>query len=110
MPTDRDAATVLDMVMAARRILEFKSGMDYEAFENDAKTQSAIIHQVLVLGEASKRLSEDYRSAHGDIPWSGAARMRDKMVHHYDIVEPREVWEAAETDIPALLAQLEALL
>lgn len=52
MPPERDAATLLDIVTAARLILEFKEGLDYPRFEADAKTQSAMIHQFLIIGEA----------------------------------------------------------
>jgi uncharacterized protein with HEPN domain len=42
--------------------------LDKPAFLNDLKTQSAILHQLLVLGEAVKRLSEGFRTSHPAIP------------------------------------------
>jgi len=110
MPPERDAATLLDIVTAARLILEFMEGLDYPRFEADAKTQSAMIHQFLIIGEATKRLSDPFTTAHVEIPWTAIARMRDKMIHHYEAVDLREVWRAAETDVPSLLASLEPLL
>lgn len=110
MPPERDAATLLDIVTAARLILDFKEGLDYEQFEADTKTQSAMIHQFLIIGEATKRLSDPFRAAHPMIPWQAIARMRDKMIHHYEAVDLREVWKAAETDVPSLVASLEPLL
>jgi uncharacterized protein with HEPN domain len=107
MPADRDQAWVLDIMIAARLILQFKQGMDCAAFLEDLKTQSAIIHQLLVIGEATKRLSGVYKAAHPSVPWDDIARMRDKMIHHYEGVNRQEVWKAAESDIPALLAYLE---
>ncbi|MBE3069798.1 MAG: DUF86 domain-containing protein [Planctomycetes bacterium] len=109
MPLDRDPAAVLDIVTAARLILEFKRGMDFATFASDAKTLSAIIHQLLIIGEATKRLSAEFKAAHPAIPWQDVARMRDKMIHHYEEVNRREVWRAAETDIPALLDALAPL-
>jgi uncharacterized protein with HEPN domain len=108
MPPDRDQATILDIVTAGRLILEFKQGLDHAAFLEDLKTQSAIIHQLLVIGEAAKRLSAAYKTAHPAVPWDDIARMRDKMVHHYEGINREEVWRAAEADIPALLARLES--
>ena len=55
MPPDRDTATVLDMAGAARLIADFVKGMDFEAFRADARTQSAVIPQLLVIGEAARR-------------------------------------------------------
>ena len=110
MPPDRDRATVLDIVAAARLVLQFVRGLDYAGFLADRKTQSAVIHQLLVIGEAAKRLSPEFKSAHAGIPWQSIARMRDKMIHHYDAVDIREVWKAIEADIPKLLAAVEPLV
>jgi uncharacterized protein with HEPN domain len=106
MPLDFDKSLLLDMDRACRLILQFKSGLDEAAFRLDEKTQSAVIHQLLILGEATKRLSEEFRSQHPQIPWSDIARMRDKMIHHYQEVNLREVWLAAQKDVPNLLSHL----
>ena len=53
----RDAASLLDIVQAAELIVEFMQGIDRAAFERDLKTQSAVLHQLMVMGEAVKRLS-----------------------------------------------------
>jgi len=53
----RDEATLLDIAQTARRVVEFSQGMDKAAFEIDYKTQSAVMHQLMVMGEAVKRHS-----------------------------------------------------
>ncbi|MBN1815652.1 MAG: DUF86 domain-containing protein [Anaerolineae bacterium] len=106
----RDEATLLDIVQAARLVVEFKRGMDKPAFLADAKTQSAILHQLMVIGEAVKRLSQDFRARHPQVPWALIAAMRDKLIHAYDIVDLDEVWKTAEVDVPDLLSAIELLL
>jgi uncharacterized protein with HEPN domain len=106
----RDEAILLDIARAAHLILEFKQGMDRVAFLIDIKTQSAILHQLMVVGEAVKRLSQDFRAQNPSIPWTLIARMRDKLIHGYDIVDLNEVWKSADTDVPNLLSSLEPLL
>ena len=64
----RDEAVLLDIARAARLVLEFKQGMDKAAFLQDIKTQSSVLHQLMVMGEAVKRLSEDFRTCHPEIP------------------------------------------
>ena len=51
--------------------------LDLPAFLADAKTQSAVLHQLLILGEAVKRLSAPFREAHPEIPWKEIAGSRD---------------------------------
>ncbi len=76
----------------------------------DTKTQSAIEHQLMVMGEAVKRLSPEYRERYSEIPWSLVAGMRDKLIHGYDIVDVEEVWKTASDDIPELPDHIEPLL
>jgi uncharacterized protein with HEPN domain len=110
MPPDRDRATLLDLRLAAQQILEFIGDQDFESFYDDAKTQSAVVLQILILGEASKRLSPGFRDRHPEIPWSDIMRMRDKLIHHYEGMDPGEIWQAAKEDVPALLIFLDRLI
>jgi len=107
---ERDEATLLDIARAARFVLEFKAGMDKAAFFEDFKTQSAVLHQLMVVGEAVKRLSDEFRSRHPQVPWALIAGMRDQLIHGYDIVDLEEVWRTAEIDVLSLLSQIEPLL
>jgi uncharacterized protein with HEPN domain len=106
----RDEAILLDIARAARLVLEFKGGLDRTAFLEDIKTQSAVLHQLMVMGEAVKRLSTDLRNRHPEIPWALIAGMRDNLIHGYDIVDLDEVWKTADADVPAMLSLLEPLL
>jgi uncharacterized protein with HEPN domain len=103
----RDEATLLDIERAARLIIDFTREMDDEVFLDDVKTQSAVLHQLLVLGEAVKRLSPEFRGQHQRIPWSLIAGMRDNLIHEYDTVDLDEVWSTAKRDVPRLLLSLD---
>ena len=110
MPLDKDSAALLDVARAARLVLAFKGDMTKDAFTDDYKTQSAIMHQLLIVGEATKRLTQEFRAAHPDIPWTLMAGMRNNLIHAYDSVDLGEVWKTAQDDVPALLKLLEPLL
>ncbi len=106
----RDTSLLMDMFQAASRIAEFKGKMDFEQFQVDAKTQSAFIHQFLLIGEVAKLISDDFKKSNPLVPWSAMARMRDKLIHHYRGVDLREIFKAAEVEIPKLIAFLEKQL
>jgi uncharacterized protein with HEPN domain len=110
MSNSRDGATLLDIARAARKVLQYKGDLDKVTFLKDDKTQSAIVFQLLIMGEAVKRLSPELRSHHSAIPWSLIAKMRDNLIHRYDDIDLDEVWKTADADIPALLMALEPLL
>ena len=103
----RDETTLLDIATAARLVVGFTAGMDRAAFLDDIKTQSSVLHQLMVLGEAVKRLSDGFRARHPEIPWMLMAGMRDKLIHGYDIVDLEEVWKTASHDVPDLLRWLD---
>jgi uncharacterized protein with HEPN domain len=90
MPTDDSA--LLDIAAYGRRIAVFTQGMDRTAFFADVKTQAAVIHHLLIMGEAVKRLSPEFRAAHPSIPWADIAGMRDWLIHGYDRVNLSRVW------------------
>lgn len=106
----RDDATLVDLAQASERIAKFLAGTGREAFLTDELVQSAVLHQLLVVGEAAKRLSSEFRAAHPEMPWTDMAGMRDKLIHEYDVVDIEEVWLTATRDISALLAWLQGVL
>lgn len=101
-----DGATVLDVLHAARKALDFLGDLDLAGLVADEKTQSAVLHQLLVVGEAVKRLSPEFREERPDVPWKKIAGMRDFLIHAYDAVDVESVYETLRTDVPDLLERL----
>jgi uncharacterized protein with HEPN domain len=64
----------------------------------------------MVIGEAVKRLSEQFRNSHPEIPWFEIAGMRDVLIHRYDDVELPLVWRAATDRISKIVPLLRPLL
>ena len=106
----RDRAVLLDMLNAAERILEFRQGLTKAGFLDDNKTQSAVLHQLMILGEACKRLDSATRALAPEIPWRLIAGMRDNLIHDYDDVDLEEVWKTIERDVPPLIVVLRRLV
>ncbi len=72
--------------------------------------QSAVLYQLIVIGEAVKKLSSDLRRQHPEISWTLMAGMRDHLIHGYDVVDWDEVRNTATRDMPDLLNRLGAFL
>lgn len=106
----RDDASLLDVQRAGKLIAEFIRGMTKEAFLSDIKTESSVLYQLTVMGEAVKRLSPELRAEHQEIPWALIAGMRDHLIHGYDVVDWEEVWTTVTRDVPDLVSRLEPLL
>ncbi len=107
---NRDLGMVLEIVLACRDITEFIKDLDEYQFEGNRLVRSAVIHQIMIVGEATKRLSSAFRKQHSSIAWQKMAGMRDKLIHSYDRVDPELVWHVATTDIPLLHEELASLI
>jgi uncharacterized protein with HEPN domain len=72
------------------------------SFSEDFLTQDAVIRQLEIIGEATKRISKEFRSENPHIPWSDMAGMRDILIHDYIDVDVDIVWKTASESIPEL--------
>jgi len=116
---NRDRAALLDIAHAIGLVQQFKRGLSVADFLEDARTQSAVLHQLLavvpyrhkgVVGEAVKRLSDSFRRDHPEIPWRLIAGMRDLLIHHYDTADLEEVWRVADRDMPDVAQQVQSII
>ena len=82
---------------------------DYDS-TNDTKTQDAVIRNIEIIGEATKRLSSEVRTAHPNIPWKNMAGMRDKLIHHYFGLNIDIFWQIAVDELPGLRPKIRNIL
>ncbi|MBC6479115.1 MAG: DUF86 domain-containing protein [Hormoscilla sp. GM7CHS1pb] len=105
---NRDNASLVDIYNASKWILTFIVGLTKSELTTNVEKQSAILYQVI--GEATKRLSKEFRNSHSHIPWKDMAGMRDILAHQYDRVNLNTLWDVIQFDIPELLELIEPLL
>jgi uncharacterized protein with HEPN domain len=106
----RNIDSLRDMAIAARRALGYIENVSKSDFEQDLEKQDSITYRILVLGEASKRLSAEFRESYSDIPWRQIAGMRNMLVHEYDQIDLEVLWDVLQNNIPNLLERLDEIL
>ncbi len=106
----RDDASLLDIYQAGQRAVSYAEGLTRSGLEVDGMRVSAILYQVLIIGEATKRLSQELRDEHPEIPWNNMAGMRDIVAHHYDEIDFDVLWNVLQYGIPDMLRKIQPLL
>jgi len=98
----KDSDVYLRQILdAVSKIETFVSGYSENEFRVDAKTQSAVIMQLTLIGEISKRLDEDTKRRI-ELPWKDIAGFRDRAIHNYFEIDLAIVWETVTGDLPLL--------
>jgi uncharacterized protein with HEPN domain len=104
---NRDREVLLDAIQACNLILEFCEDLEFNSFANDPKTQSSVLYQIVIIGEAANRLSPTFTQNNPEIPINAIRGMRNRVVHEYKEVDLRILWEVITSNIPELLRLLQ---
>ncbi len=91
-------------------IISYVGELPETEFMQQPMIQDACIRQFEVMGEATKRLSIEFRNQHPHIPWRQMAGFRDRLIHDYLNVDLALVWQTAKFTVVHLLIDVEALL
>lgn len=65
---------------------------------------------VEIIGEATYKLTKEFRAAHKEVPWNMMEGMRHVLVHDYYRISPDKLWKTIVNDIPNVKAQIEKIL
>lgn len=104
-----DKVYVKQRLEAIEKINVFTAGQEKDNFLLDAKTQSATIMQLMLIGELSKKISVPTKDL-ADLPWKDIAGFRDRAIHDYFEVDLEVVWNTVIGDLPILKTELEKLV
>ncbi|HRI29667.1 MAG TPA: DUF86 domain-containing protein [Chitinophagales bacterium] len=76
----------------------------------DETLKRAIVRSLEIIGEATKKISADFKVRWSAISWRKMAGMRDKLVHDYMGVNYSIVWDVVKNIIPMLKKQIEEII
>jgi len=90
----------------------FVDDMRLAEFQDDKRTQQAVVMSLIVLGEAGTKVKDrhaDFAAEHSDIPWRNLRGMRNRIAQGYFDIDLVVVWDTVQTALPTLADQLAQL-
>lgn len=96
-----DVERIKDMAEAITAIEKY-AAKGRDAFEKDELIQTWILHHLLILGEATARVTDEFKERHPEIAWSEIIGMRNVLVHDYFVIDLDVVWRVVEMNLPQL--------
>jgi len=101
---------IQDILSSLEEVEDFTEGLNFEDFLRDRKTINAVIRSLEIIGEAAKKIPEDLRNGHPEMPWKRMTGMRDKLIHEYHGVDLEIVWAVIKEELPPLKPMIEKVL
>lgn len=82
----------------------------YSEFINDETLKRAFVRSLEIIGEASKKISVDFKKKYPEVDWRAMAGMRDKLIHDYFGIDYEIVWDVVKSELPVLLQQIKMII
>jgi uncharacterized protein with HEPN domain len=98
-----------DILECIGKIMTYTEGMDYDKFLSDSRTREAVYRNIEVMGEAANRMPEDYMINHSEIEWHKIISTRNIIIHAYDEIDDKIIWNIIQNALPGLKSKLELL-
>lgn len=106
--TDHDA--LQDILKACDTILRFTQDATNDDLYGNEMLALALVRLVEIVGEATRRLSQDLTASHPEVEWGNMIGTRNRLIHGYFDVDLDIVWSIVVADIPPLRACIQQML
>jgi uncharacterized protein with HEPN domain len=99
-----------DIEESCIRITDYTAGLSRDEVFTDKMRFDGILHNFHIIGEAVKKLPNNLREKHADIPWGEIAGMRDLIAHAYFALDLEILWQGIRADVPVLLKRVQEMI
>ncbi|MDR1678562.1 MAG: DUF86 domain-containing protein [Prevotellaceae bacterium] len=105
----RDKGRIEHILESIDNILEFTKDAGFEDFMKNKMLRFAVIKNLEIIGEASYKLTKEFRNAHPEIEWQIIVDLRHVLVHGYYQIKDEIVWKITQKDLEPLKKQIRIL-
>lgn len=98
-----------DIVDACLKVEEWTGSIGFDEFAERGMVYSAVLRELIVIGEATKTVPHDSRALAPEVPWRELAGLRDVVAHQYFGLQDATLWSIVRDEIPAIRAAIQTL-
>ena|SRR5215212_3261349 len=102
----RDDTYLVDILESAKIALDYVEGKSWDEFYGDMQCQDAVLRRIEIIGEAARHISPQTQKKYHQIPWRDLTILRNLVIHQYDAVDIKQVWETTQERLPPLVSEL----
>jgi uncharacterized protein with HEPN domain len=106
----RDDTYLVDILESAKIALDYVFDKDWDSFYENIQVQDAVVRRIEIIGEAARRISQETRNQYPQIPWREMTTMRNLVIHEYDVVDIKQVWDTVQNKLPPLIIELSKIV
>lgn len=99
-----------DILDSAEKIKEYTKNLTFEEFLKDTRTVDAVIRNFEIIGEAARRLPQEFKESHSSINWTRIIGFRNRIVHDYFGIDYKIVWRINKNNIDKLIEDLAGII
>ena len=94
----------------AQRVLTTIATRSRDDLDSDPLLEAALTRWMEVIGEAARRVPDDFRARYPNVPWRQTTDFRNVLIHDYDTVDLDVLWQIIQERLPPLVQQLQAII
>ena len=95
-----------DVRQSIDRIEQYIKNLSFDTFSDDQKSVDAVVRNLEIIGEAAKRLPDEFKEKYSEIEWYKVVGLRHRIVHEYFGIDLEIIWQILHKDLPELKQKL----
>jgi uncharacterized protein with HEPN domain len=105
----RDKGRLEHILDTIDKAIEFTKNVSFEEYQKNTILRFALVKCVEIVGEASYKLTNEFRAMHPEIEWRDIISMRHILVHGYYQTKDDVVWDTVQNHLPVLNEQIKTI-
>ena len=105
----KNNVVISKMIKYCEDSVKYIDGLDFESFSENELVLTFSVFSLSQLGELVSKLDDEVKLAHGEIPWNAIRSIRNRIIHDYDGIQYRIIWDTLIDDIPPLIEKLQKM-